>query len=94
MLETLGGLRAWFACQRDGFCEERRSSSCVGVSKKLFFFRSAHATQVLLLLLLWVWYVCVVDGLLEAIDPLVIFMKGLGTLPFVICCGCLVAFCG
>jgi hypothetical protein len=23
----------------------------------------------------------------------VIFMKGLGTLPFVICCGCLVAFC-
>lgn len=36
MLETLGGLRAWFACQRDGFCEERRSSSCVGVSKKLF----------------------------------------------------------
>jgi hypothetical protein len=42
---------------------------------------------------LWVWYLCVVDGLLEAIDPLVIFMKGLGTLPFVICCGCLVAFC-
>jgi hypothetical protein len=23
----------------------------------------------------------------------VIFMEGLGTLPFVICCGCLVAFC-
>ncbi len=71
---------------------EKKLFLCWGF-QKAFFLRSAHATQVLLLLLLWVWYLCVVDGLLEAIDPLVIFMEGLGTLPFVICCGCLVAFC-